>query len=208
MSKKLENGHILGIIAVSVALVGLLSRLGDIPNLTALPAIALLLGAFARSKKWSIAIIFSIMFVSDIYFGFYYSIWAVYLSYFLMIGMGRFHKKIANGFGSERINKIIGAGVSAVVLSTAASAMFFLITNAAVWIEGFIPGSVYASYSKGFDGLIASYSAGLAFAREFGYPVFTGTIFLTVPTFIIYSILEKEPDVALNLDSIKEANID
>jgi hypothetical protein len=192
------------LICLGIASIGILSRFTDVPNLNALPAIALMLGAFAKRRTLAIGVVFGAMLVSDLYFGFHWSMWAVYLSYALIVLMGRMHPVLKGGDKDSRKSKVLGAGVSGLILSTVSAVLFFLVTNAAVWMESFVPGSTHAMYSPDLSGLVASYAAGLAFARDFGYPVLTGAVLFTVPSFMLYSYFSHQNENSLSM--VRESN--
>src|SRR3989304_6590458 len=91
------------------------------PNFTAIGAIALFGGAYFSKKSLAFAVPLIAMFLSDIIIEFHPGMYAVYLSFILivMIGMSLKDKK--------KVMNILLASVSASVL-------FFIITNFAHWI--------------------------------------------------------------------------
>lgn len=198
MKLKKEN-LLLIIVCLAITGLGILSRnISEVPNLTALPAIALLLGAFAKRKSVAIAVVLSAMLISDFFFfGFYTSVWAVYLSYILIVFMGSGFNKLNSFFGNDGSSAAL-SGLSASVLAVGSTVLFFLLTNAAVWMESFLPGTTHASmYSPDLSGLMASYAAGLAFIRQYGYPELLGTLLFAVPSFVLYSQSIKRAESSL-----------
>jgi len=113
------------------------------PNFTAVGAIALFGGAYFTDKKLAFIIPFITMIITDSIIGFHSTVWAVYLSFALivLIGFGLMDKK--------KISNIFLASVSASVL-------FFVITNFAVWLNG-------TMYPLNPAGLLACYVAAIPF---------------------------------------------
>jgi len=108
----------------------------EIPNFSPIAATALFAGAFMKNRKLAFIIPISAIIISDIFIGFHSMIWAVYLSFFLVVILGISMKKL--NFGN-----VLG-------LSILGSILFFLITNFAVWAQG-------SFYSPSFSGLIECY---------------------------------------------------
>ena len=93
------------------------------PNFAPIAAMALFGGAYF-SKKWAaFAIPLLAMFLTDLLLGFHSTMWAVYLSFALIVVLGMVMIK------QKKISNIFLASVSASVL-------FFIITNFAVWATG------------------------------------------------------------------------
>src|SRR5690606_12801530 len=93
------------------------------PNFTAVAAMALLHGAYFNNRYAAYMIPLSTLFLTDLILGFHNTIWAVYLSFELVVFIGtllRNRKKPAN---------ILLASVTEAVI-------FFVITNLAVWLSG------------------------------------------------------------------------
>ncbi|TDB67078.1 DUF6580 family putative transport protein [Arundinibacter roseus] len=116
-------------------------------NFTPIGAIALFGGAHFGRKFLAFVVPLTAMLLSDALIGFHSSMWAVYISFVLIvfIGMGAL-KKVTAG-------RVFGSAI-------ASSVLFFLITNFAVWYgaENFYP--------QTFAGLLASYVAGLQFYQQ------------------------------------------
>lgn len=116
-------------------------------NFTAMGAIALFSGLYL-SKKQSLILPLAVMFISDIFIGFYLpSIMAcVYIGFILMVLIGQYLK-----------NKIGFWTILGGILS--GSLIFFLLTNGAVWLFG-------TMYTHNFSGLLQSYYMALPFWRN------------------------------------------
>ena len=116
-------------------------------NFTAVGAIALF-GGLYLSKKQALWLPLSVMFVSDIFIGFYniYIMASVYVGFMLMTLIGQYLK-----------NKI---KLSTIALGTlSGSVIFFLLTNTAVWAFG-------TMYAHDIAGLFSSYYYALPFFRN------------------------------------------
>jgi hypothetical protein len=113
------------------------------PNFTAIGAMALFGGAYLSRKSFAFAVPLIAMFLSDIIIGFHPGMYAVYLSFILivMVGMSlRNKKKLTNIF----------------LASVSASVLFFIITNFAMWLTGTL-------YPKTAAGLAACFIAAIPF---------------------------------------------
>lgn len=95
------------------------------------------------NKKLAVLVPLVILFISDLFIGFHSSMLAVYVSMALVVGIGVLAGK------NKTVLNIAGGAV-------AASIVFFLITNAAVWIGS-------PMYSQNMGGLSASYIAAIPF---------------------------------------------
>ena len=138
-------------------------------NIAPMGAFALFVGA-RGSSRWNMVVPLAAMLISDIFVGFYE--WrvmaAVYGSFLAIAMLGR---AIRKNISAEKI-----------VLGTfAGSAIFFFITNAAVW--AFSPW-----YAKGAAGLLQSLMAGLPFWRN----SLVGDIFYGAIFFGIYALVERK----------------
>jgi len=154
------------LVVLALILLGISTRFFiDIPNLTALGAIALFSGAYFTNKKLSIIVPLIIMFISDIFLGFHNTMPFVYLPIILIILLGFFIRN------NKKIYYIIP-------LSIAGSILFYLISNFGVWITGM-------GYS---NNLLQVYIDGLPFFRN----MLTGDLFFNLSLFgISYLIIEK-----------------
>lgn len=133
------------------------------PNFSPIAAMALFVGVHLSGRQaYGVPII--ALLVSDAIIGFYDSfvMASVYGSFLLTVVIGRW-------FGRHRT--LFNGAASVVVAST----LFYLITNFAVWAA---PASFYPHT---FEGLMASYVAGLPFFRYTlaGDAFFTAMLFLT-----------------------------
>lgn len=106
------------------------------PNFVPVTALALFSGSMFRNKITATLLPLSVMFITDLYFGFYsISLW-VYLSFLLITVFG------------SMINKV---KIQNVFLS---SLIFFIVTNFGVWLLG---------YPKSIEGLITCYTLAIPF---------------------------------------------
>ncbi|MCH7721824.1 MAG: hypothetical protein IIC76_00590 [Bacteroidetes bacterium] len=127
------------------------------PNFAPIAAMALFGGAYFTKRWVAFLIPLTAMFITDLILGFHSAMWAVYLSFILIVVIGMLlikQKKISNIF----------------LASVSASVMFFAITNFAVWASG-----IY--YPKGLSGLAASYTAAIPF---FHYTLLGDLFFVTL----------------------------
>lgn len=134
------------------------------PNFAPIAAMALFGGAYF-SKKWAAFLIpFAAMFITDLLLGFHSTMWAVYLSFALIVLLGMTmikHKKVGNIFFA----------------SVTASVMFFVITNFGVWIS-----TPY--YEKTGTGLVACYTAAIPFFHH----TLLGDLFFVAILFGLYEL--------------------
>ncbi len=98
-----------------------------------------------KNRKLAFIIPISAIIISDIFIGFHSMIWAVYLSFFLVVVLGISMKKL-------NVGNVLG-------LSILGSILFFLITNFAVWAQG-------SFYPSSFSGLIECYYMGIPFFKN------------------------------------------
>jgi len=130
----------------------------EIPNAAPIAAIALFGGAYFTNKKMAFIIPALALLFSDIileitfqagmqpYPGFYGMMAVVYASFLLIVLIGFYlRKRIKPG--------------PIVISALAASVLFFLITNFAVWVMG-------GTYPMTFTGLIICYEAGIPFFKN------------------------------------------
>ncbi len=127
------------------------------PNFVPIAAIALFGGAYFTKRWVAFLIPLAAMLITDLILGFHSTMWAVYLSFVIIVGIGMLMIK------QKKISNIFLASVSASVL-------FFVITNFAVWAFG-----IY--YPKGLSGLAASYTAAIPF---FHYTLLGDLFFVTL----------------------------
>jgi len=141
-------------------IIGVLSRLlPHLPNMTAVGATSLFMGAKYGVKK-SMIVLFTTMLIADSVKGLHSVMWATYGSLFLTILIGKF---IAS---KQNTRWIIGGAFLSSVL-------FFIITNFAVWLA---PNFMY---EKTISGLLACYTMAIPFFRNsiVGDMVYTALFF-------------------------------
>ncbi len=113
------------------------------PNFTPIGAMALFGGAYFSKKYLAFVVPFLAMFLTDLVLGFHATMWAVYLSFGLIVVIGML-----------MINKVKLSNVF--LASVTASVLFFVVTNFAMWTVGGI-------YSPDLKGLLACYAAAIPF---------------------------------------------
>ena len=135
------------------------------PNFAPIAAMALFGGAYFN-KKWAAFLLpLLAMFITDLIIGFHATMWAVYISFVIIVGSGMFLIK------QKKVTNIILASVSSSVL-------FFVITNFGLWIS-----TPY--YAKTGAGLAACYTAAIPF---FHYTLL-GDIFFVSLMFGVYELV-------------------
>jgi hypothetical protein len=156
------------IFIISLLLIAAALRVsGILPlNFSPVAAIALFGGAMLGNRITAFAAPLGLMFLSDIFLGFHDTMWAVYLSLVLVVGIGLILRSRPG-----ILNALVGA--------VSASVLFFVITNAAVWMNGGL-------YAPGIAGLFESYAAGLPFFRN----SLMGDLFFTAALFGTYELVK------------------
>ena len=148
-----------------IILIAVIARLlPHMPNFTPIAATALF-GAVYLDKKYAFIIPIVAMLISDYFIGFHNTMIYVYGSFILTALIGfwvRTHKNVRT---------VIGAAL-------ASSVLFFLVTNAGVWISG--------AYDRSILGLWQSYIMGIPFFR----PTLLGDFFYTGIFFGGYEIVK------------------
>lgn len=154
-----------GFLVVAAAAIRVLRHTGLIdlpPNVAPVAALAMFSGAYLP-RRLAFVVPISVMLASDLIIGFYDPavMLSVYVGFFLSGAIGLAIR------GRRRIGPIVFG-------SLAGSAIFFLLTNAAVWMF-----DSHQLYPRTLDGLAASYLAGLPFFRNtvFGDLGFVGLLF-------------------------------
>lgn len=143
MSKITPKFWILTLMIFAAAFVRLLPHP---PNFAPIAAMALFGGAYFN-KKWAAFLVpLTAMFVTDLVLGFHATMWAVYLSFALIVGLGIIMLK----------EKKIGSIFFASVIS---SVSFFIITNFGIWLST-------GYYEKTGAGLAACYTAAIPFFHQ------------------------------------------
>jgi hypothetical protein len=116
------------------------------PNFAPVAAMALFGGAYF-SKKWAAFLVpIAAMFFTDLILGFHETMWAVYLSFALIVTIGMLilkEKKIGNIFFASVISSV----------------SFFIITNFGAWLSSGI-------YPKTTTGLVTCYTAAIPFFHQ------------------------------------------
>lgn len=136
------------------------------PNFAPVAAMALFGGAYF-TKKWAAFLVpVSAMFITDLFLGFHETMWAVYLSFALIVVIGMTMIK----------QKKIGFIFFASVIS---SVSFFIITNFGTWLST-------SYYEKTVTGLIACYIAAIPFFHQ----TLLSDLFFVVILFGMYEILK------------------
>lgn len=126
------------ILTVFIVLAVLTRLLPHLPNFTPLTAIALFGGHYFNNRKLGYGLPLLIMFLSDLFIGFYSISVFVYAAFVVVCTIGVFSKKI---------------GIKSILLG---SLTFFIISNFGVWIIG---------YPKTISGLVECYYMALPFFR-------------------------------------------
>jgi len=116
------------------------------PNFAPIAAIALFGGAYFNKKWHAFLVPLAAMFITDLILGFHQTMWAVYLSFTLIVTLGMLMIK------QKKITNIFFASVTA-------SVMFFIITNFGVWLS-----TPY--YLKSGAGLAACFTAAIPFFHQ------------------------------------------
>ncbi len=116
------------------------------PNFAPIAAMALFGGAYFN-KKWAAFLVpIAAMFITDLILGFHETMWAVYLSFAIIVVLGMTmlkEKKVGNIFFASVISSV----------------SFFIITNFGIWIST-------GYYEKTGSGLAACYTAAIPFFHQ------------------------------------------
>lgn len=150
--------HIQNFAPFFIILIAVVARLiPHMPNFTPIAATALF-GAVYLPRKYAFIIPLASMFISDIFIGFHSTMIYVYGSFILTALIGLWLRE------NKSVRNIIGA-------SLFSSIIFFLITNAGVWIAG--------AYDRSILGLWQSYIMGIPFFKGtlLGDIFYTGVFF-------------------------------
>lgn len=149
--------------ALFVAITGRL--IPHAPNFTPVAAMALFGGATLSNKRLAFILPIIAMFISDLIIGFHSTMWAVYLAFAITVFIG------------TKINGNIKP-LSVISASVASSALFFIITNFAVWL-----GSTF--YPQNIGGLIECYIAAIPFFNN----GLVGDLFYSGILFTVFSLV-------------------
>lgn len=152
--------HFLAVIGI-IALAAIFRFLPTPPNFAPVAAMAMFGGAYFADKRLAFLIPLVAMLLSDLFIGFHGLMWAVYLCFIAMVGIGIW-------IASRKSTGTIIAG------ALTGSILFFLVTNFAVWATG---AGVF--YPMSLEGLMMSYTAAIPFFHNtlIGDLVFTGVFF-------------------------------
>lgn len=145
MNNKMLNPRLWAVTGM-ILFAALLRLVPHLPNVTPITAMALFGGAYFSNKKLAFIVPIAAMILSDAILGFHSTMWAVYLSFALIVFIGfrlRESKKVTNIF----------------LAALSSSILFFVITNFAVWTSGLM-------YPMNFSGLLESFVAGIPFYRN------------------------------------------
>ena len=144
MMKKIEPGFwVITLMVIAAAFVRLIPHP---PNFAPIAAIALFGGAYYSKKSFAYLIPISAMFLTDLILGFHSTMWAVYLSFVLIVALGMIMIKKKN------VKNVILASV-------VSSVLFFVLTNFAVWLSGIM-------YPLNIAGLGACFTAAIPFFQN------------------------------------------
>lgn len=129
------------------------------PNFAPIAAMALFGGAYFNKKVFAFSIPLAALLFTDLFLGFHNTMWAVYMSFIVIVGLGMVMLK------KKSVLRIILASVSASVL-------FFVVTNFAFWATDTL-------YPTTAAGLAACFTAAIPFFHNtlIGDLFFTGAMF-------------------------------
>jgi len=152
-----KNLLALGLIILAITL----RFLPHLPNFAPITALALFAGVYFRGY-WAYLLPLLAMIISDIFLGFHSTMFFVYFSLLLTVGIGAL----------ARSRKNPATVIAGTLLG---SILFFVITNFGVWLTT-------SWYSPGIDGLIKCYYMALPFFRN----SLTGDLFYAIILFGAY----------------------
>jgi len=158
------------IFAVALIVVAAITRFIPHPfNFTAVGAMALFSGAVIKDKRFAFLLPVAVMFFTDLFLGFHFSILPVYACFAFTVWMGI---KISNRQNAFSIG-------SASIVS---SVIFFLVTNLPVWYldQGLYPVSI--------QGTLQSYTMALPFFQN----QILGDLFYNALLFGVYHLVGKQ----------------
>jgi hypothetical protein len=116
------------------------------PNFAPIAAMALFGGAYFNKKWAAFTIPLAAMFITDLILGFHETMWAVYLSFAIIVVIGMLMLK------EIKIGNLFFASVIS-------SVSFFIITNFGIWLST-------SYYAKTSVGLAACYTAAIPFFHQ------------------------------------------
>jgi len=160
------------LILLSFLIIGFIFRLSDHPaNFSPILSLALV-AVYFFSKRISLALLFGMMFLSDLFLGFYdWHLMAVVYGSLAIAGLLGYFLK----------NKLTIGRVAIVSLS--GSLLFFFLTNLAVW-------AFSSWYSADINGLIACFVSGVPFFKNtlLGDLFFSGIFFGSIMVWEKYAV--------------------
>jgi len=163
------NTKTVSIISIIVALAAF-RLLQIIPNVSPIAAMALFAGAQLTDKKLAFVIPFAALLLSDLVLGMHSTMIFVYLAFAGTVLAGIFIAKRQNIF-------------TIFLAALGTSLMFFLVTNAGVWI-------MYDTYPAGLTGLIETYGAGIPFYQN----TLIGDLFFNTILFGGYALFTQQKE--------------
>jgi len=141
-----------------------------IPNVSPIAAMALFAGAQLSDKKLAFVIPFAALLLSDLVLGMHSTMIFVYLAFAVTVLVGILMAKKQNIF-------------TVFLAAFGTSLMFFLVTNAGVWL-------MYDTYPVGLTGLIDTYIAGIPFYQN----TLIGDLFFNTILFGGYALLTQQKE--------------
>jgi hypothetical protein len=158
MSSQQLKIQILSVSAIIFAL-ALFRLLPHWPNVSPVAAMALFGGAYFADKRLALMVPFAALLLSDLFLGLHDTMIFVYAGFALTVAIGLLLK-----------NRVTITDTA--VAATAASLVFFLLTNFGVWMTS-------ALYAKTVAGLMQAYVAGIPFLQNslLGNLVYSAVIF-------------------------------
>ncbi|MFN3781474.1 MAG: DUF6580 family putative transport protein [Candidatus Kapaibacteriota bacterium] len=162
--------------SISLILIAIASRfIPHPPNFTPIISISLLAGYSFRNKLKSFLIPLVSMFVSDLFLGLHFTIWAVYLSFVIVVFLGFL---LRNNFNYIRLFGLVSIS----------SLLFYLVTNFAVWATS-------GMYPHTLAGLLQCYFFGLPFYKPSPIEMFglayLGDLIYSFTLFVAYDFAAK-----------------
>ncbi len=137
------------LLLLSFVLAGVLFRwIPHPPNFTPLLAMSLFAGVHFHSRTQALAFPLLAIWISDLWLGFYPGMWAVYLSYALIVVLGIWMPQGATG----RVKGAVGLAGGL----TLSAFLFFFISNLGVWATGIL-------YPRSLEGLWTCYVMAVPF---------------------------------------------
>jgi hypothetical protein len=154
------NPRIITIVGI-IAAAALFRFLPTPPNFAPVAAMAMFGGAYFTDKRLAFLLPLAAMLISDLFIGFHGLMWAVYLCFIAMVGIGILISR------KKTVGSVITGALSGSIL-------FFVVTNFAVWISG-----AGTFYPLSLEGLMMSYTAAIPFFHNTlaGDLIFTGVFF-------------------------------